>query len=742
MTLPTGITALFDGLPWTHEEETLAIVAVIPFLLVLGWKFLSLRLAVISLVPLLALKIVLFAETPAGGWLVKVTPDSSQPLEVLESYKAGICNYFPKKVPSRCGENRPILNKKGFEEGWLETYATFWNKEASGVLQNPWTDKLAFPLDWALMLQTWAAYDALNPLLKIKGVLLLPKGKKFTIVAEGLVEGSLLATNEKNESFVLSPAKNFGEAAQQKYTLPKGNRWQLSGSLKYAGETWSLIPVLIEENGSVNSHLSRDILWQNNSILSISSGKIQLLKYISWAVDGGICVFFLAWGFWAVRFQVQEQFLTLSLALWSILAILLPIVMAPFFNYVLARAHLRDPTQASHLGMSIVIVAIPYLFWSYFRKDYRNFHPDRLGHTIFLLFGPALLIFFSHRWWFEIEHWFQVVIQDDWTGYQFFARRTAIGGEWLTGGGSSAHGKEMHPYTVAVLHILFGQSGFSMKMLDTWSVLCAAILLAKLAIEFRLTSFVAFITSMLFLMIFLIGGFRYHIGRGLIETLAMILMMLAAWFLFRARGGGGRRIAIATFFAILAYWYRQDHIGVIAGLAFLTLEPVSGPVDGWKGYWARFKIRWNGLLWYWGMGILSMLVLCLRNWFMGAGFVLYHNTPSMKGFSSVLPMLKSYYFLLTGAIWPAYPPISGVIITLGTFLGLIALVRHRKSFFNFPLSIGISLLGLLVPYSFVNITIGYAPRFSIHLLPLALLSLTFFLNYYLKDKPFVLKFNG
>ena len=366
---------------------------------------------------------------------------------------------------------------------------------------------------------------------------------------------------------------------------------------------------------------------------------------------------------------------------------------------------------------------------------------DKIGRTIFLLFGPALLFFYSLTWWADLEHWFKVVIQDDWAGYQLFARRIIVGGEWLTGGGSAAHGKELHPYILAALHILFGQSGFSMKMLDAWSVLCAAILLAKLAIEFRLTSFAAFLTSMVFLMIFTIGSFRYHIGRGLTETIAMILMMFAAWFLCRARGGDAGRIAIATFFAVLAYWYRQDHIGVIAGLAFLTLEPVSGPTGGWRGYWDRFKLRWKGLLWYWGIGILSMLALCLRNWFMGAGFVLYHNTPSMSGFEGVLPKLKMYYLLLTGNSWPDFPSISGIIISLGTFLGLIALVHHRKSFLNFPLSIGISLLGLLAPYLIVTIY-AYPPRFSIHLLPLALLSLAIFLNYYLKDNPFVLKFNG
>jgi len=734
--------ASFDGLPWTHEAETLAMVVVIPFLLFLGWRFLSLRLSVISLMALLALKIILFAGAPESGWLVKVTP-ASLSLEKLETYDSGMCKYsgIAFYIPNLCGENRPILNKKGFEEGWLETYVTFWNKEASGILQKPWTDKLAFPLDWALTPKA-AEYDSMNPLFKIKGVLLLPKGKKFAIVAEGLTEGSLLATNEKNESFVLSSAKNFGEAAQQKYTLPKGNRWLLSGNLKYTGESWSLIPVLVEENGSVNSFLSRDILWQNESILSISSGKIKLFKYISWIIDVGIYVFFLAWGFWAVRFQVQEQFLTLPLALWSIVAILTPLVMAPLFNYVLVMAHLKDPTQASHLGMSVIIVAIAYLFWSYFRKDYRSFHPDRIGRTIFILFGPALLFYFANIWWFKLEHWLGFTGRDDWAAYQLFARHIVVGGEWLTGGGSALHGKELHPYTIAILHILFGQSGFSMMIFDAWAVLCASILLAKFAIGFRLTSFTAFLTSITFLMIFLLGGFRYHIGRGLTEILAMIFMMFAAWFMWQARGGGARRIAIASFFAVLAYWYRQDHIGVIAGLAFLTLEPVSGPTGGWRGYWDRFKLRWKGLFWYWGMGILGMLTLCLRNWFMGAEFVLHHNTGSMSGFTNVLPMLKLYYLLLTGVQWPAFPPISGVVISLGTFLGLIALVRHRKSFLNFPLSIGVAILGLLVVYTRVNITPAYAPRFTIHLLPLAILCSAIILNYYLKDKPFFLKFNG
>jgi hypothetical protein len=266
-------------------------------------------------------------------------------------------------------------------------------------------------------------------------------------------------------------------------------------------------------------------------------------------------------------------------------------------------------------------------------------------------------------------------------------------------------------------------------------VLGAAMLLASLAIKFRLTPFIAFLTSTLFLAIFLIGAFRYHIGRGLTEILAMIFMMLAAWFLCQGREGCAKRVSLATLFAMLCFWTRQDHIGVIAGLAFLILEPVSGPTNGWLGYWGRFKLCWKPMTWYWGMGILSTLVIYLRHWFMGAGFHLYLDPMYVVEPPDVLTKIKILYLILTGSHWPIMPSISGVLISMGTFLGLTALVWHRKSLLNFPRSIGISLLGLLFPFLFVQFNIvSYPPRYSINLLPLALLSLVIFLDQFIKNR--------
>ena len=70
--LPSGITAWFDGLPWTGEAETVVLSVIIPFLLILGWRFLSFRLPIAILGALLILKLILFLASPSGGWLVRV----------------------------------------------------------------------------------------------------------------------------------------------------------------------------------------------------------------------------------------------------------------------------------------------------------------------------------------------------------------------------------------------------------------------------------------------------------------------------------------------------------------------------------------------------------------------------------------------------------------------------------------------------------------------------------------------
>jgi hypothetical protein len=289
----------------------------------------------------------------------------------------------------------------------------------------------------------------------------------------------------------------------------------------------------------------------------------------------------------------------------------------------------------------------------------------------------------------------------------------------------------IYRYFVSLYHWLFGQSTFAGNMADVWCILGTTILIAKFAIKFRISPLITYIACTTYLGINFISAFRYIIGKSLVEFHAMIFVMLAAWLMYKAREGGPMRIvALATLMGILGYWIRQDHLGAIAGLAFFVFEPVEGPTGGWKGYWERFQARWGRLAWYWIGGILSVLLISYRNYLVGGGFYPTDvNAPIWdvsKRFE--VPIIVAAYTILSGvAHWPQFPSFSSIVLVGGTFTALIALIWRPKPLVNFPLSIGIILIGLFGPYIWVW-NGGYPPRFSIYLLPLATLSLFFLIN--------------
>jgi hypothetical protein len=408
----------------------------------------------------------------------------------------------------------------------------------------------------------------------------------------------------------------------------------------------------------------------------------------------------------------------------------------------LSIVRLPDPTRVVLIGVSIIFAGIGFLFWTQRKKDYRNFQDDRIIPSIVLLFGPALLIFFSNKWYSSLGQWKYWVAGNDWVSYQLFAHKIVVEGEWLRAGETSFVLQPFYRYVVGVYHWLFGQSAFVQNMSDVWCVLGATILIASFAVKLKVSSPIVFITSISYLSINLLGAFRYHIGRGLVEYTAMIFMILAAWFLYRSREGGIKPIVLATLFGILGYWTRQDHLGAIACLAFLVLEPVTGPTGGWKGYWDRFQLHWEKFAIYWGFGISSVLLISYRNWLLGGDFyptaVGHINISKLMSFSD---QINALYIVIAGNTLPNIPSIYGFVMVFGTCIALAALVWRPKALVNFPLSIGIIIIGLLVPYLFVW-NWGYLPRFSIHLLPLAVLSVILFLNHLLMGFKLTLRLGG
>jgi len=689
--LPLGITSWFDGLPWTGEAETLTLSVIIPSLLILGWRFLSLRLPIIILGILLILKLILFLASPSGGWLVRViTPSINQ-------------------------------GQASVDANWVKTYATLWNKNASGILQKPWTEKLDFPLDWALFeADCRACFDALSLTIEVDGALLMPEGNRFALIARGIEEGTLSAVNKDGKSFNLLPAKSFEDAGHQKYQISHGEEWKISGKLKYTGVDWSLVPVMVNADGKISSDLDRGTLWQNKEDLAGSLDYIGLIKILSLILDAGIILFLLAWTTWIARLLVERKILNWPFAICGLMLTCLPIATASLLGELFKILRLSNPGNVNHLGILSVVAGTSFLTWAWRKKDFRNFHTDRIVQSVFLFFGPGILFFFSKKWWSSLGHWKNWGTGDDWTTYQIYARKIVVEGEWL--GNSVFTMTPLYRYFVGVYHWLFGQSAFAQNMADVWCILGITIFLSSWAIKLRLPALTAFAASLTYLIPTFLGGFRYQIGRGLVEHHAVIFIALAIWFLYQARDGSFVKIILAGFFGVIGYWIRPDHLPIITLLVFFIIEPTHGKTkEVWRAYWEKIWTYWKRGFTYVGIVAFGVFLFCFRNWWVGGVFgqtVPNHVNWFGQDLIHFYPRIK----IMVTAVDHGNPGGATFILLPGTLLGLLALVWRPKFLHNYPIAIGLALFGLFLPYWFVA-NWGYAPRYSIHLLPLTVMSL-------------------
>ena len=100
--------------------------------------------------------------------------------------------------------------------------------------------------------------------------------------------------------------------------------------------------------------------------------------------------------------------------------------------------------------------------------------------------------------------------------------------------------------------------------------------------------------------------------------------------------------------------------------------------------------------------------------------------------------LTEFYFkvkLMLTATYSATPSFATMVLLPGTFIGFVALIWRPNCLRSFPMAIGCALIGVFLPYVFFG-NPGYSGRYSIHLLPLALLSIMIISDYLLKRVSF------
>ena len=132
------------------------------------------------------------------------------------------------------------------------------------------------------------------------------------------------------------------------------------------------------------------------------------------------------------------------------------------------------------------------------------------------------------------------------------------------------------------------------------------------------------------------------------------------------------------------------------------------------------------------MGIVAfgVFLFCFHNWWVGGVFG--QSVPNHPNWieQDLIGFYRRIKMMVT-AVSHGNPGGATFILLPGTLLGLLALVWRPKFLQNYPIAMGLALFGLFLPYWFVA-NWGYAPRYSIHLLPLAVISLMIVGDYFFK----------
>jgi hypothetical protein len=688
--LPSGVDSWWDGFPWSQRTETFLWAIIIPFFLIIGRRFLSFPKVAFFLFLLLLFKVFLALNAPAGGWSIRIyeTPEAAQ---------------------------------KGV---WEKTYTTLWKKGVSDILSQPYNDFYDFPMEWLNRYNDFPDNPnnpetkrlKTRPVVQIWGFANLPPNSSLALAASGLGKGSAQANDMNGRTWDIPILENSTQIESINLNnLPKG-KIKVTGELYYGSiknPQWSLCPIIIGPGEKNYIPFNQGILWQTEEGIHLSQTQYVVLKILAKAIDISLVLFLLFWCGWIVVVLWKQGLLDI--------AILLTACSTIFLTFVLKKIY---PDPLDFLSKGIVIGFIGLIFFGWRKARGPNCWEGKTGVIVLLTAGIGLLSYFSLLWRGGSGKMTLFSMGDDWLAYQNYARHIILNKDFWHSQNPILAAMPFYRYIVALFHVFFGQSVLSLKFLDVWSVIAASAIIASLGRYFKLSLHFALLGSLIYLFHELGDRFSYWIGSGLQEHVAMFFLMLTCWILIRAKGL--LSIVYAGLVASIGFWLRFDHFFVIGSTFFLRVGASGGSFlfvyrDGFK----VLKKRWKEAGVFLAILFLSLGLVFFRNWIFGGQFVLI-SSRSLNYY-----LHHSFYFNLKGifTLLSAYTDAfswSAVTLWSGTVIGIIALFVRVGPLQGYPISLGLILFCTILPYFLVWDT-AYPPRMSVHLLPLASLSISVFL---------------
>lgn len=667
--IPSRVPSLLDGYPWNTPLEFITATLILPFAFFFGRNFLSQKAATILLALVLVAKVTLSFFLPQSG--------------------LGVHVYFSEEDLT--------------SNTWARTYAL--NPSYSEVAQLPYRSFLEFPIE---SINTHGFDKNLFWMtMKFDGFISLNEDERLVIILQGAEQRQIeLVDLATRESVEVATAKSVDDLDADTFSdLPYVGNAELKGSLLFKNYgNGRFEPVILSSDGSIRSAYSQ--IWLTKSALDFPISIFQFIQTLIVVLFLG-CVILSLWDGLSAsyRFGVID---TLDIYL---------ILTGWVLHYIVNVAD-KPTIHLLLLPITFTLVLVKLLDFTLRSRIYST-----KGY-LFSLGLPILLMFFA----LDMPNLQSVVVipqYQDAMEYQMLARNIYVGGDpFLLHSPPWAY-KVLFPYIAGLLHVLFGQSLSAQFFLNVWSVVLSVILMIELAIYFGLSKQNAFFAANLFFVLTLLPvSFTYFYRFGLIEPLAIMTLLLGAYFAKEGKFG-------AMFITgMMTGMLRLNFAGAIfTSITFLAPAFVGGFAPAWGPFINWLRVSWKRLLAFLvAIPFPSLFIAFVYRQFHPT-YTLTHEMNDQTSIWSVLTSLTSVILggdeeFLSNQI--QRNPQDIILITLpillGLLLALISLTYRKGVFTRLDLRLSLFLLSMLPVYAVLK-PIGYFPRYSWSFLPPALILL-------------------
>ena len=673
--IPSRVPSLLDGFPWNTPLEFITATLILPFAFFFGRNFLSQKAATVLLALVLVVKLTLSFFLPQSG--------------------LGVHVYFSEEELT--------------SNTWARTYAL--NPSYSEVAQLPYRSFLEFPVE---SINTHGFDKSLFWMtMKFDGFISLDEDERLVIILQGAEQRQIeLVDLTTGESVEVATSKSMDDLDADTFSdLPYVGNAELKDSLLFKNYgNGRFEPVILSSDGSIRSAYSQ--IWLSKSALDFPTGIFQLIQNLLLMLFLGC----LAWSLW--------DGLSASWRFGVIDVVDIYLALTGLCMYYIADVTAKPSLHFLLLPIILVLIVIKLIDFILRSRVYST------NGYLLALGLPILLMFLT----LDLPNLQSVVLlpqYQDVSDYQMLARNIYVAGDTFLFKSPPWAYKVLYPYVIGLLHILFGQSLSAQFFLNVWSAVLSVILTIELAIFFGVSKRISFVLANLSFLILLIPvSFIFFFRFGLIEPLAIMTLLLGAYF---AKEGKFSAMFIT---GVITGMLRLNFAGAIfTSITFLESTYVGGFSQAWSSFFNWLRLSWKRWVSYLIAIPLPSLLIAFVYTRVKPGYTLTHE---MNDQSSIWSVLMSLASVVVGGDQEFLQnqirnnPLDLVLITLpilfGLIIALISLV-YRKGFFEkIDMRLSFFLLSMLPVYAVLK-PIGYFPRYSWSFLPPAFILLGLVLQF-------------